>query len=311
MYLIDKNNRLHVKFINYYNFSLYKKLIKNVCNKQQYSTDNLTIILDLNTFTIISEIGYKLSFNKIAYNFENLLKKLNINIRTLDSKSLLILVNNFNNMYVIFGLTLENNYKSLVPVFSLFNHTYQNSMNLDLEYLLFFDKIDNLSFDKLKSYIYKYKISLIVNSKNDSNFPIFSLNTNDNYFLEVLRVLSLNPEYISDFDMIVIFKNTFFESVFTENVLTTFQNFYISGFNEKTDVLDDKQCKEIIDSLISKFNNYEFNLDNIYQDFDYIILSAEYVKKIINEIKIIMISNELNQHLYIFSIILNFFKNIY
>ena len=282
-----------------------------MCNKQQYSTDNLTIILDLNTFTIISEIGYKLSFNKIAYNFENLLKKLNINIRTLDSKSLLILVNNFNNMYVIFGLTLENNYKSLVPVFSLFNHTYQNSINLDLEYLLFFDKIDNLSFDKLKSYIYKYKISLIVNSKNDSNFPIFSLNTNDNYFLEVLRVLSLNPEYISDFDMIVIFKNTFFESVFTENVLTTFQNFYISGFNEKTDVLDDKQCKEIIDSLISKFNNYEFNLDNIYQDFDYIILSAEYVKKIINEIKIIMISNELNQHLYIFSIILNFFKNIY
>ena len=47
------------------------------------------------------------------------------------------------------------------------------------------------------------------------------------------------------------------------------------------------------------------------KDFDYIILSAEYVKKIINEIKIIMISNELNQHLYIFSIILNFFKNIY
>ena len=111
--------------------------------------------------------------------------------------------------------------------------------------------------------------------------------------------------------MIVIFKNTFFESVFTENVLTTFQNFYISGFNEKTGVLDDTQCKEIIDSLISKFNNYEFNLDNIYQDYDYIILSAEYVKKIINEIKIIMINNELNQQLYIFSIILNFFKNIY
>ena len=64
MYLIDKNNRLHIKFINYYNFSLYKKLIKNICNKQQYCTDNLTIILDLNTFTIISEIGYKLSFNK-------------------------------------------------------------------------------------------------------------------------------------------------------------------------------------------------------------------------------------------------------
>ena len=104
MYLVDNFNYLNVKFTNYYNYSLYKVLIKKVYQISKYNFSNLYIKLKLDDFIIISNICSRLEFNKIFYNFENLLVNNDIGIKYIDYQNILVIKNIHNNQYIIFGL---------------------------------------------------------------------------------------------------------------------------------------------------------------------------------------------------------------
>ena len=120
MYLVDNFNYLNVKFTNYYNYSLYKVLIKKVYQISKYNFSNLYIKLKLDDFIIISNICSRLEFNKIFYNFENLLVNNDIGIKYIDYQNILVIKNIHNNQYIIFGLILKK-HKENENMFNMFN----------------------------------------------------------------------------------------------------------------------------------------------------------------------------------------------
>ena len=302
MYSVDNLNYLHIKFINYCNYSLYKHLIKKVCKISNSNSNNLYIKLNLDDLMIIANISSKLEFNKIFYNFENLLNKNNIGIKDIDYQNILVVKNILNNQYIVFGLILKRN-KNDINVFGIFNNTYQNSIYKDLKYLIFFDKIDNNVIDQLSPFLYNLSISIISNQDIKSKFPIYTMQSSDYYLKDVFNLLNLNKKHILDFDLIVINKSVFFDSIFSENILSLLNNYYISGFDEKKQILENDTDKNLIKNLVIRYPQNQFNLENIYCDYDFIIISSHFLYNIIEDLT--------DKNIIQITIVLNFYKYIY
>ena len=301
MYSLDKYNNLHIKYNNYYNFTLYKKLLKKVVPKVEYDNPNLNIKLKLDNIAIITSICSKLDFNKIFYNFEIFLEKNDMSVRGINYKNILVLKNLMNNRFIIFGFILQNKYKEMTLLFKNFNNSYQKSIYKDLNYLLFFDNIDTNTLNQLETYLYSYNQSIISNNTIKSNLPIYSLlEYSDDYLKSVITTLHENRLYINDYDLIVIFKDKFYDSIFSENMLSMLDKYYIAGENKKNSIFSCEDDKNLITNLMNKYPNCQFNLENVYADYDFIIISSSFLYTIIED----LINKNINQ----ISIILNFYK---
>lgn len=304
MYYLNDNNILIIRMPNHNTFIQYSKIIKFL--KVDFKVDiyKLKIKLDMNDFSFVSTIDNKLFFNKVFTNFNKALKSCNSHINKFNIEDILIIQNNNTKVFVVLGFDLGYLYNNPDKVFRKINSSYNGTICNDLKYVCFFDKIDKEEFSKIKNYFYQFDITIFTNQEyNTKYYPVFKYeNNSENYLSSIFRFLEDNNEVIDKFDMICIYKKKFIDNIFNDFFMNTFENYVIIGKHDKENILSNVKYSALFKKLCKDNLQNNLVLYYVYNDFDQIIISTQYLLKIMKYLEDINIEK--------FSIICNFFNSI-
>ena len=282
MYFTDSENNLIVKFYNYHSYIQYCKIFKFYNIEILNNNFKLKIIFSLKKFNLITDIKDKCLFNQILVSFLDCLKKCNTKILDIDINQLLIIQNTYSLKYIILGLNLGYLYNNLTNNICKISSTFSNTVCGDLKYLFFFENVNEGLFKELESFFYNNNLSILsIDKANINKYPIYRINKCNNYLNSIFQFLNTNKNFLTNVDLICIYKEKFYNNVFNEIFMKKFNQFKILGDKFNKNILSNNKYLKILKKLANIKKNENLILSLIYQDYNQIIISTVFLKKIL------------------------------
>ena len=277
MKYFSDNQKLHIRFSTIQNYFSYSKLFEKFSISISKSKYLKSIDLNLDSFTLYSNITNKFKLFLILYDFQLKLSKIGFYINDIEFDHLIVLKHQVHK-YFILGANISPHSHSILPL----HFNIHTSLTKQIRYLIIIPICNLNMLPLIESFFFSYQITIFTSSHfENTSLPIYTIPCDSN-LQSYLHFMNNHLELLSYFDIVVIFDNTFFENIFQNDFLLSLDNFLIVGNISNISIMDSKY-KNIRD-LFPKITS----LPVIYNNYTQIIFSSFFLQ---NNIKHILNKN--------------------
>ena len=279
-----KDNYLLVKFNDYYQLIYNYNLMKDFFSIS-VNANKKKLLIDFNNCIIISTIDDQILLYNVFKSFQLLCEKKMIYAENCNIDNILVIHNNINKQYFIFGPKLS---KVQGNIFDIINKVPGKSVIkdiLDLSYLVF---TPDVNFQSIDNYLYNKNISFVIGKTKDTkSYPIKTMTKKySKYLTNVINFIKTNKDEIANADYIIISKNNIDLSIIDNEIIKSLKNYLIIG-NKTEKTLMSSNISSTIKTLYEKnlTGIRDIDITKIYSSYDTIILRSKFLVEIIDNIE--------------------------